>query len=84
MSKDFLVNAMYQAIIDKDGVNNAFEPQKIATLYDRFFEKWYKKQTEDDRTDFENDVIELISLHDRNAFEVGFDTATALLNQATA
>lgn len=86
MNKNFLINAMYDEILDTYGNRSPFETKETAELESCFEEKHapdYEQSKQGIATDayeeFREDLLYLVWGNIRNAFEVGFNCAVQLL-----
>ncbi len=86
MNKQFLINAMYDAINENYGAQTPFQTQESNELESDFKKKYapdYKLSKRGTITDaysqFSDNLTDLVWGNIRNAFEVGFNTAVQLL-----
>ena len=86
MNKEFLINAMYDAINENCGANTPFQTTENREL-ESYFEKKYAPDYElsrhgtvtDAYSHFSENLTTLVCGNIRNAFKVGFNTAVQLL-----
>lgn len=86
MNKEFLINAMYDAINENYGAQTPFQTQESNELESCFKKKYapdYELSKRGASTDaysqFSDNLTDLVWRNIRNAFEVGFNTAVQLL-----
>ncbi|MCM1007357.1 MAG: hypothetical protein NC485_05365 [Ruminococcus flavefaciens] len=81
MSKNFLLNAMFQAIMDEKPADSRLDPHKLNVKFDKIFDKYLPdlKDDYDTRNDGEMEFVAIVHEYMENAFNVGFNTAVQLL-----
>lgn len=81
MSKNFLLSAMFQAIMDGDPTDSKLDTYELNAKFDKIFDKYLpdSKDDYDTRNDGEMDFIAIVHEYMENAFNVGFNTAVQLL-----
>ena len=81
MSRNFLLNAIFQAIMDDNPTDSKLDPYELNAKFDKIFDKYLPdlKDDYDTRNDGEMEFVAIVHEYMENAFNVGFNTAVQLL-----
>ncbi|MCM1007766.1 MAG: hypothetical protein NC485_07505 [Ruminococcus flavefaciens] len=81
MSKNFLLNAMFQAIMDENPTDSKLNPYELNIKFDKILDQYLpdSKDDYDTRNDGEMEFIAIVYEYMENAFNTGFNTAIQLL-----